>query len=153
MYQSHNKSFCSASVTAGSVVLHSTLATRELSSSCSNPPSSANHRCSRARHPSFFAQLPYHPSLRRTDNLRSSSSSSSNCARAATPHLPLVELQLPSVKLLTIQQSVERQPASISASTKTPTELGRIPLRTFDTRQATTRQAAHVTVPPKHHVV
>jgi hypothetical protein len=48
MYQSHNKSFCSASVTAGSVVLHSTLATRELSSSCSNPPPSANHRCSDA---------------------------------------------------------------------------------------------------------
>jgi hypothetical protein len=48
MYQSHNKSCCSASVMAGSVVLHSTLATRELSSSCSHPPSSANQRCSNA---------------------------------------------------------------------------------------------------------
>jgi hypothetical protein len=48
MYQSHNKSFCSASVMAGSGVLHSTLATRELSSSCSHPPSSANQRCSNA---------------------------------------------------------------------------------------------------------
>jgi hypothetical protein len=48
MYQSHNLSFCSASVMAGSVVLHSTLATRPLSSSCSHPPSSADQRCSNA---------------------------------------------------------------------------------------------------------
>jgi hypothetical protein len=152
---------------AGSVVLHSTLATRELSSSCSHPPSSANQRCSNApaalpsslSRPSPFtppthhsAALPLdsatlysHLSFRRTDNLPSSSSSSSNCARTATPYPPLVELQLPSVKLLILQQSVERQPTTISSSNGTPTDLLPIPLRTFDARQATTRSTTHVT--------
>jgi hypothetical protein len=153
MYQSHNKSFCSASVMAGSVVLHSTLASRELSSSCSNPPSSANHRCS---DPSLFAQLPYtlhsanlDPSLRRTDNLRSSSSRSSNCAGAATPHLPFVELQLPSVKAA--DHSTERRTAtSVHLLVE---QILPIPLRTFNTREATTRRTAHVIVHPKHHLV
>jgi hypothetical protein len=65
---------------------------------------------SAALHPSLYhPSLPpalYHslhrPSLRRTDNLRLSSSSSSNRARTATPDLPLVEVQLPSVKLLNL---------------------------------------------------
>jgi hypothetical protein len=173
MYQSHNKSCCSGSVVAGwisGVVLHSTLATRELSSSCSHPPSSANQRCSNAPaalraslgRPSPFTLPPFtlhsatlhsHLSFRRTDNLPSSSSSSSNCARTATPYPPIVELQLPSVKLLILPQSVERQPTTMSSSNGTPTDLAPIPLRTFDTRQATTRPTTHVTVPPKHHLV
>jgi hypothetical protein len=153
MYQSHNESFCSASVMAGSVVLHSTLATGELSSSCSNPPSSAKHRCSDR---SLFAQLPYtlhsanlDPSLRRTDNVRSSRSSSSNWPRAATPHLPLVELQLPSVKAA--DHSTERRTATrVHLLVE---QILPIPLRTFNTREATTRRTAHVTVPSKHHLV
>jgi hypothetical protein len=176
MYQSHDKSFCSASVMAGSVVLHSTLATRDLSSSCSHSPSLANQRCSNApaalpsslSRPSPFIPPPltHHsaalrPPLRHSslppfvppDNLPSSSSSSSNCARTVTPYPHLVELQLPSVKLLILQQSVERQPTTISSSNGTPTDLLPIPLRTFDTRQHTTRPTTHVTVPPKHHIV
>jgi hypothetical protein len=155
-WQSHNKSFCSGSVMAGrilSVVLHSTLATHELSSCCSHPPSSANQRCSNAPATLHSATLHSHPSFRRTDNLPATSSSTSNRARAATPHLPLVELQLPSVQPLTIQQNVERQPATISLSNRTPNDHRPIPLRLFNTRLATTRPTAHLTVPPKHHVV
>jgi hypothetical protein len=58
MYQSHNKSICSASVMAGS------LATRELSASCSHPPSSANQRCSNAPaalHSSLSRPSPFTP--------------------------------------------------------------------------------------------
>jgi hypothetical protein len=45
-------------------ILHSTLATRELSSSCSNPPSSANHRCADAHatlHSSLSFPTPFTP--------------------------------------------------------------------------------------------
>jgi hypothetical protein len=130
MYQSHNLSFCSASVVAGrilSVVLHSTLAS-ELSSSCSHPPSSANQRCSNAPAAPLQSATPHsHHAFRCTDNRPTSSSSSSNWARTATPDLPLVELQLPPVKLLILQQSVEQQPATISSTNGTPTALLPIP--------------------------
>jgi hypothetical protein len=113
------------------------------------------------RPPPFTLRLAtLHPSLRRHlpitllhGNLPSSSCSSSNCARAAAPHFPLVQVQLPSVKLLTIQQRVKRQPTTISSSNGTPIDLFPILLRTFDTRQPTTRPTAHGTAPPKHHVV
>jgi hypothetical protein len=49
--------------------------------------------------------------------------------------------------------SIERQPATISSSNRTPTDRHPIPLRTFYTRQATTRTVGHGTVPPKRHVV
>jgi hypothetical protein len=154
---------------AGSVALHSTLATRELSSSCSHPPSSANQRCSNApaalpfslSRPSPFTPPPltHHSaalrprlrhsspdhSFRRTENLPSSGSSSSNCTRTATPDPPLIELQLPSVKLLILQQSMERQPTTVTSSDGTPTDLLPIPLRTLDTRQAITRPTTHNT--------
>jgi hypothetical protein len=85
--------------------------------------------------------------------LPSSSYRSSNCARTATLDPLLVNLQLPSVKLLILQLSVKRQPATFSWSIGTPTDLLPIPLRTLDTRQATTRPTAHATAPPKRHVV
>jgi hypothetical protein len=57
------------------------------------------------------------------------------------------------VKLLILQLSVERHPATFASSNRTPTDLLPTPLRTFDTRQATTRPTAHGTAPPKRHVV
>jgi hypothetical protein len=77
---------------AGSVVLHSTLATRELSSSCSHPPSSANQRCSNApaaRPSSLSRPSPFTP--RPSPPLRHSS-----LPPVVPPHgqPPLVELQL-----------------------------------------------------------
>jgi hypothetical protein len=110
------------------------------------PPPLTHH--SAALDPSFAlhsATLHSYLSFRRTENLPSSCSSSSNCARTATPYPPLVVLQLPSVKLLILQQSVERQPTTISSSNGTPTDLVPIPLRTFDARQATARSTTHVT--------
>jgi hypothetical protein len=62
-------------------------------------------------------------------------------------------LELPSVKQLILQLSVERQPATFSSSNRTPTDLLRIPQRTFDTRHATARPTAHEGAPPKSHVV
>jgi hypothetical protein len=142
---------------AGSVVLHSTLATRELPSSCSNPPSSANHRCSDAPAtlhsslscPTLFTPptLTHHSAAQTTSARRALARPTG--ARAATPHLPLVELQLPSVKAA--DHSTERRTATrVHLLVE---QILPIPLRTFNTRQATTRQTAHVTVPPKHHVV
>jgi hypothetical protein len=138
---------------------HSTLATHELSSFCSHPPSPANHRPSNAhavlhsslRRPSLFITEPvtlqsavhhsHHP-FRRTDNLPSSSYSSSNWANTATPDVLLVELHLPSAKLLILHLSVEQQPATVSSSITTPTDLDPIPLPIFDPRQATARSTA-----------
>jgi hypothetical protein len=82
------------------VVLHSTLATRELSSSCSHPPSSANQRCSNApaalhsslSRPSPFTPPPLtHHSAALRPPLRHSS-----LPPFVPPHgqPPLVELQL-----------------------------------------------------------
>jgi hypothetical protein len=73
------------------------------------------------------------------------SSSSSNCASTATPYPAIVELQLPPVRLLILQESVKRQPTPIFSSNGTPTDLLPIPFHTFDTRQATTRPTTHVT--------
>jgi hypothetical protein len=100
-----------------SVVLHSTLATRELSSSCSHPPSSANQRCSNApaalhsslSRPSPFAPppLPHHSAALRPP-LRHSS---------LPPFVPqhgqppLVELQLVQLGEISYPVSSRRQAA------------------------------------------
>jgi hypothetical protein len=152
---------------AGSVVLHSTLATRELSSSCSHPPSSADQRCSNApaalpsslSRPSPFTPPPltrpspstpplFTPTCRsaaRTTSPRRAPARPTAREQLVNPYPHLVELQLPSVKLLILQQSVERQPTTISSSNGTPADLLPIPLRSFDTRQATSRPTTHVT--------
>jgi hypothetical protein len=135
-----------------SVVSHSTLPTRELSSSCSHPPSSKNHRCSNASaalHTSLSRPPPFippplthhtaalHPSLRhsslpafrRTYYLPSSSSSSSNWARRATAAVAMRQVANPSTER-------RMELATISSSKRTSMDLLRIPLRTVDTRQA-----------------
>jgi hypothetical protein len=124
-----------------SAALHSSLR-RSSFPPCTPPPFTL---CSGAHHS--------RPSFRRTDNLPSSSPSSSNWASTATPDLLLVELQLPSVKLIILQLSVERQPVTFSSSNRTLTCLRPIPFRTFYTCQATTRPTTHGTAPPTRHVV
>jgi hypothetical protein len=70
-------------------------------------------------------------SLGRTDNLPSSSFSSSNRVSTATPDHLLISLQLPSVKQLIRQLSVKRQPATLSSSNRTPKDLLSVPFPTF----------------------
>jgi hypothetical protein len=52
-----------------------------------------------------------------------------------------------------LELSVEKQSATISSSNRTPTDPLPIPLRIFDTRQATTRPTQDGTAPLKSHVV
>jgi hypothetical protein len=154
---------------AGSVVLHSTLATRELSSFCSHPPSSANQGCSNApaalhsslsRPSSFTRPSLTHYSAALRPPLRHSSLPPFVPPRGQPP---LVELQLVQPRENSYPVSTPRRASvairevanpptkrrtatsTISSSNGTPTDLLPIPLRTFDTRQATTRPTWHVT--------